>query len=63
MIELNVMDICHECSKFEPRVLEGCLYAQDRVTAFKKVIVCEHDNECRNMMKFLKKEMMKTTDK
>lgn len=54
MIELSVMDICHECKKFEPIALKDAFYSNDRKVAYKTVVTCEHNIECRNMLDYLK---------
>lgn len=63
MIKLSVMDICHECKKFEPVALIDTLYSNDKKYAYQTVVTCEHNIECRNMLIYLEKlKMMKSTE-
>ena len=63
MIELSVMDICHECKKFEPIALKDGFYSNDRKIAYHTIVTCDHNIECRNMLDYLKRlSMMKTKE-
>lgn len=63
MIELSVMEICHECEKFDPIALKNDLCSNDKKYAYQTVVTCEHNIECRNMLTYLKKlSMMESTE-
>lgn len=61
MIYLSIHEYCENCPNFEASVdvtvIESC--NPERPYTYNTVIKCEHENKCKNMMRYLKTEVKK----
>ena len=54
MIVLSVYPFCHNCNMFWPEVIR-CSTEQQ--------VTCEHRFKCEEILNYLKKELMRSTEK
>ena len=57
MIELRVMDYCHDCPDFEAHVYKACLTYLDGRTNKLTIVSCEYADRCRTMFDYLGKHL------
>lgn len=63
MIILSVDSYCHDCSKFSPEVIDETFYGEGVPYHKYSAVVCKHRFECEQLVKYLKQELMRSTEK
>ena len=66
MIRLDVEDYCQDCRAFEPETDTNALYSINGEFngefSVETVITCERRNWCKNLVRYLKKQLEKVGD-
>lgn len=57
MIELRVMDYCHDCPDFEAHTDKACHKYLDGHTNELTIVRCEYADRCRTMFDYLGKHI------
>lgn len=61
-------EYCHKCREFKPEVHEADIWADNRVVATARTIVCKNEALCRHLIDYLKQngllmdQFMRSTD-
>lgn len=60
-IKLALEEYCYECPNFKPKVIDDYPWpCESREQAFSRSVVCESRNLCRQIERYLSKQMNKT---
>ena len=54
-VELKVKDYCNECPNFTPRVVTDRTFSEEMIASHEVVVSCKYEDQCKNLMKHLKK--------
>ena len=49
-------EYCHKCREFKPEVQESDIWANDRIVATARNIVCKNEALCRHLIDYLKQK-------
>jgi len=60
-IKLALEEYCYECPNFKPKVIDDCPWpCENREQAFSRSVVCESRNLCRQIERYLNKQINKS---